>query len=73
MGTWLDEMTEQLKGKQAVDLVAGLNRKLRGWANHFCLGPVSKAYRAVGSHTRVRIFDSLPVLAEGKGRAVGMV
>ena len=55
MGTWLDEMTEQLKGKQAVDLVAGLNRKLRGWANHFCLGPVSKAYRAVDRHTRQRL------------------
>ena len=25
--------------------VAGLNRLLTGWANYFCLGPVSKAYR----------------------------
>lgn len=37
------------------DLVADLNRKLRGWANYFCLGPVSKAYRAVDSHTRHRL------------------
>ena len=36
-------------------MVAGLNRKLRGWANHFCLGPVSKAYRAVDRHTRQRL------------------
>ena len=52
----VSEQTQRSRqGKQAVDLVAGLNRKLRGWANYFCLGPVSKAYRAVGSHTRQRL------------------
>jgi len=35
-------------------LVAALNRQLIGWANYFCLGPVSKAYRAVEQHTRRR-------------------
>ena len=39
-------------GTTATKMVAGLNRKLRGWANYFCLGPVSKAYRAVDSHVR---------------------
>ena len=29
-----------------------LNRKLLGWSNYFCLGPVSRAYRAVDSHAR---------------------
>jgi len=28
-------------------VVAQLNRTMIGWANYFCLGPVSKAYRAV--------------------------
>lgn len=40
---------------QTDELVAGLNRKLRGWANYFSLGPVSSAYRAVDSHTRQRL------------------
>jgi hypothetical protein len=32
-------------------VVQRLNRMLRGWANYFCLGPVSKAYRALDAHT----------------------
>jgi group II intron reverse transcriptase/maturase len=35
--------------------VARLNQILVGWANYFCLGGVSKAYRAVDSHTRWRL------------------
>jgi hypothetical protein len=26
-----------------------------GWANYFCLGPVSKAYRALDQHARQRL------------------
>ena len=37
------------------DRVAKLNRMLNGWANYFCLGPVSKAYRIVDIHTRHRL------------------
>lgn len=35
--------------------VAILNRKIGGWANYFCLGLVSKAYRTVTSHTERRL------------------
>jgi group II intron reverse transcriptase/maturase len=36
-------------------VVAKLNRMMNGWANYFCLGPVSKAYRAVNRHARKRL------------------
>ena len=36
-------------------MVERLNRQLRGWANYFCLGPVSKSYRAVNAHTTQRL------------------
>ena len=39
----------------AQDRVARLNRLLVGWANYFCLGPVSKAYRAVDAHARYQL------------------
>jgi hypothetical protein len=29
-------------------VVAKLNRTMIGWANYFCLAPVSKAYRGSG-------------------------
>src|SRR5450759_1279031 len=40
-------------------VVARLNRTIIGWANYFCLGPVSKAYRAVESHARKRLLQWL--------------
>jgi len=33
------------------DRIVRLNRLLAGWANYFCLGPVSKAYRLVDQYT----------------------
>lgn len=36
-------------------MVGRLNRKLAGWANYFCLGPVSPAYRAINSHVTRRL------------------
>jgi RNA-directed DNA polymerase len=39
----------------AGEVVGRLNRKLRGWANYFHLGPVSSAYRAVDRHVTRRL------------------
>jgi len=39
----------------AAELVHRLNRKLVGWANYFCLGSVSKDYRAIEAHTTQRL------------------
>jgi hypothetical protein len=36
-------------------VVGRLNRKLKGWANYFCLGPVSPAYRAINTHVTQRL------------------
>jgi hypothetical protein len=35
--------------------VAKLNRVLTGWSNYFCLGPVSKTYRAIDTHVVERL------------------
>jgi len=37
------------------EVVSDLNRLLRGWANYFRLGPVSKAYRAVDACVTTRL------------------
>jgi RNA-directed DNA polymerase len=52
----ISEMTgrDQLLLDQGM-VVAKLNRTMIGWANYFCLGPVSKAYRAVERHARKRL------------------
>jgi hypothetical protein len=39
----------------AEEQVARLNRLLVGWANYFCLGPVSQAYRAIDQHVCRRL------------------
>jgi len=53
-------------------VVAKLNRVMTGWANYFCLGPVSKAYRAVDRHARKRLRQWLcakhKVAGSGTGR-----
>ena len=36
-------------------VIATLNRMMIGWTNYFCLGPVSKAYRAIERHARKRL------------------
>jgi len=41
--------------REVQDMVDHLNQMLVGWSNYFCLGPVSKAYRAVDAHARHRL------------------
>ena len=36
-------------------MVEKLNRMLIGWANYFCLGPVSAAYSVIDQHVRTRL------------------
>ncbi|HWO29400.1 MAG TPA: group II intron reverse transcriptase/maturase [Candidatus Acidoferrum sp.] len=56
----LCETISELTGRDQILLdqgmvVAKLNRVMIGWADYFCLGPVSKAYRAVDSHACQRM------------------
>jgi hypothetical protein len=51
----LCESLHELTGRRYLwlepeELVKRLNCRLVGWANYFCLGPVSGAYRAVDNH-----------------------
>jgi RNA-directed DNA polymerase len=46
---------EQTCGRDTEELVGELNLMLKGWANYFRLGSVSKAYESVDSHVRNRL------------------
>ena len=54
---------------EAEVLVGRLNRLLSGWGNYFCLGPVSKSYRAVDAHARFRLRQWLRAKHKQAGRA----
>ena len=54
--------------KTVTDRVTQLNRMLAGWANYFCLGPVSPAYRAIDAHVRFRLRQWLCGKHQVRGR-----
>jgi RNA-directed DNA polymerase len=51
------------------DRIVRLNRLLDGWANYFCLGSVSKAYRLVDQYTRHRLRQWLRAKHKLQGQA----
>jgi group II intron reverse transcriptase/maturase len=52
----ISEQTSRSATLLAPEVVVGrLNRMLVGWANYFCLGPVTPAYRIVDSHACFRL------------------
>lgn len=50
-----DETGRNRTQLDATQVVKKLNQMMKGWANYFCLGPVSKAYAAVDQHARRRL------------------
>jgi group II intron reverse transcriptase/maturase len=52
------------------DRVRRLNEVMIGWADYFCLGPVSKAYRVVDNHARHRLRQWLCAKHKKPGQGV---
>jgi RNA-directed DNA polymerase len=50
-----EETATRWKFRDTAEEVGLMNRMLRGWANYFCLGSVSRAYCAVDMHARKRL------------------
>jgi group II intron reverse transcriptase/maturase len=53
------------------EIVTRLNRMLVGWANYFCLGPVSQAYRALDKHVCRRLRQWLCDKHQAHGQGTG--
>ena len=76
---WLGQLAQSLshltnrqsRHHQTAVKVEELNMLMRGWGNYFCLGPVSKAYRAVDAHARYRLRQWLRKKHKKQGRGFG--
>ena len=55
-------------GRDTEEVIGELNLMLKGWANYFRLGSVSKAYESVDSHVRNRLRQWLGRKHKIKGR-----
>jgi hypothetical protein len=52
----IHDMTERQTGwQETMEMVGKLNRTLRGWANYFSAGNVSRTYRALDGYTATRL------------------
>jgi len=82
--TRVSELTDRRSTSRSVsEVVADLNRLAEGWANYFCLGSVSKAYRTVEEHLRYRLrwwlnrkhkaCRSVHYLDDAQSQALGLV
>ena len=58
----------EANGRDTEELIGELNLMLKGWANYFRLGSVSKAYESVDGHVRSRLRQWLGRKHKIKGR-----
>lgn len=60
-------------GLSEQEMVEKLNSALRGWANHFCLGMLSPAYRSVDHHVGKRLYQWFRRKHSGSGPSMAVL
>ena len=59
--------------QETTTLVGKVNRTLRGWANYFAVGTVSKAYRALDAYAAMRLHRWLRSSTKSGGEGAGVI